>query len=266
MLETDETIDEEAIERGQGVSLWRQIDQSLSREIASGNWQPGEKLPTEQALSIRFGVNRHTIRRAIQAMVQRGLLRVEQGRGTFVQEGIIDYVVGRRTRFTENIQRNRRHPSYEVLKAGEMLPPFAVARQLKLAPRAPVVMVERLSSAGGSPISLSTMYFPAARFAGFDKAHAEAGSVTEALKRFGVADYTRAVTRLTARLPTAEEARHLKQPVTRPVLLSEAVDIDAEGVPIAVNVTRFASDRVQIVFGGDGSDAMPQPDLSLLAR
>lgn len=242
-------IEEESIERGQGVALWRQIDRSLSREIAAGSWPPGEKLPTEQALAARFSVNRHTVRQAIQAMVQRGLLRVEQGRGTFVEEGIIDYVVGRRTRFTENILRNRRYPSNQVLRSGEMLPSLGVARQLGLDPKAPVIMMERLSAAGGLPVSLSTMYFPAARFRGFVEAHAETGSVTEALRRFGVADYTRAATRITARLPTQEEARHLKQPATRPILLSEAVDVDAEGRPVAVNITRFASDRVQIVLG-----------------
>ena len=70
--------DDGMVERGQGVALWRQIDQSLSREIAAGAWQPGEQLPTEQALAARFQVNRHTIRRAIQAMVLRGLLRVSR--------------------------------------------------------------------------------------------------------------------------------------------------------------------------------------------
>ncbi|MEI9982414.1 MAG: GntR family transcriptional regulator [Aliidongia sp.] len=104
----DQGAEDGAIERGHGVAVWRQIDQSLSREIAAGDWQPGERLPTEQALAARFQVNRHTIRRAIQSMVQRGLLRVEHGRGHFIQEGVIDYVVGKRTRFSENILRNRR--------------------------------------------------------------------------------------------------------------------------------------------------------------
>ncbi len=265
MIEGDEIVEDSAIERGGGVALWRQIDRALSREIAEGGWQPGEKLATEQALAARFGVNRHTIRQAIQAMVQRGLLRVEQGRGTFVQEGVIDYVVGRRTRFTENMLRNRRYPSNEVLRSGEMLPSLAVARQLRLGAKAPVVMMERLSSAGGLPVSLSTMYFPAARFPGFDQIHAETRSVTAALKRFGVEDYMRAITRVTARLPTQEEARHLKQPVTRPILLSEALDVDAEGRPIAVNITRFASDRVQIVLGAEPGEVIQGDNLSGLS-
>jgi len=246
--------DDGVVERGHGVALWRQIDQSLSRDIAAGTWQPGEQLPTEQALAARFQVNRHTIRRAIQAMVLRGLLRVEQGRGTFIQEGIIDYIVGKRTRFTENILRNRRYPSTLQLQCGEVMPPPPVARQLKLPAEARAVLLERVSSAGGLPVSISTVYFPAARFAGFDKIYAETQSITLTLRHYGIEDYVRATTRVTARLPTAEEARHLKQPVTRPVLLSEALDVDAAGQPVSVNITRFASDRVQIVLDTTGSE------------
>ena len=247
-MEQDADGQDGEIERGHGVALWRQIDRSLSREIAAGSWPPGEQLPTEQALAARFQVNRHTIRRAIQAMVQRGLLRVEQGRGTFVQEGVIDYVVGKRTRFTENILRNRRYPSTVQLHCGEVMPPPPVARQLRLAANARAILLERVSSAGGRPVTISTVYFPAARFPGFDRIYAETQSITKTLRHFGVDDYVRATTRVTARLPTAEEARHLKQPVTRPVLQSEALDVDAAGRPVSVAISRFASDRVQIVL------------------
>ena len=240
--------DEGTIERGHGVSLWRQIDRSLSGDISGGAWAPGERLPTEQALAQRFQVNRHTIRRAIQAMVQRGLLRVEQGRGTFVQEGVIDYMIGRRTRFTENIARNRREAGRLLLNSGEVLPPPPIARLLKVSPRQPVAMLETLSSAGGMPVSLATNYFPAGRFPGLAAHVEQTGSITQALQRCGLADYARATTRVTARMPTAEEARRLKQPITRPIIQTEAVDVDGEGRPISVSIARFASDRVQLVL------------------
>jgi len=251
----DGASEEGAIERGHGVALWRQIDRSLSADISGGAWAPGERLPTEQALAQRFQVNRHTIRRAIQAMVQRGLLRVEQGRGTFVQEGVIDYMIGRRTRFTENIARNRREAHRVLLSSGEVLPPPAVARLLKVPSRQPVTMLETVASAGGMPVSLSTIYFPGGRFPGLAAHMQETGSITQALQRCGLADYARATTRVTARMPTAEEARRLKQPVTRPIIQTEAVDVDGDAKPISVSITRFASDRVQLVLDslGDAS-------------
>ncbi|QBC42426.1 hypothetical protein C1H71_01845 [Iodobacter fluviatilis] len=64
-----------------------------------------DRLPNETDLATRFAVNRHTIRRALQAIEAQGLVRIEQGRGTFVQEELIDYQLGRRTRFSHSLQK-----------------------------------------------------------------------------------------------------------------------------------------------------------------
>src|SRR3954462_1711093 len=85
--------------RGQGVALWRQIAGSLETEIAGGGLSPGARLPTEAGLTAPYGVNSHTVRRAMQELENRGLVRIEQGRGSFVAEDVLDYPVGPRTRF-----------------------------------------------------------------------------------------------------------------------------------------------------------------------
>ncbi len=252
-IEDDDRIDEGAgdgagIDRSTGISLWHQIHETLRQEIASGAWQPGDKLPTEQALAGRFGVNRHTVRRAVGALAQNGLVRVEQGRGTFVQEGVIDYRVGLRTRFSENILRNQREPRGRLVRSTITKASSKVAHALGLPSGTDVVLLEKVGDAGGSPLSFGTSYFPAERFPGLEAALAESASVTAALAKFGIGDYRRLSTRVTARMPTAEEARHLRQPVTRPILQSEAINVDPAGRPIEFGLTRFAADRVQIVF------------------
>jgi GntR family phosphonate transport system transcriptional regulator len=65
-----------------------------------------------------------------------------------------------------------------------------------------------------------------------------------------VPDYRRQVTRVTARLPTPEEAALLQQARTRPVLVSEAVNTDPAGVVVDVTFTRYAAGRVQLVVEG----------------
>ncbi|MBN8910269.1 MAG: GntR family transcriptional regulator, partial [Rhodospirillales bacterium] len=79
--------------RNEGVALWRQIAGRLQQDIAGGGLPPGARLPTEAELSQQFGVNRHTVRRALEELSRAGLVRVEQGRGSFVAEDVLDYTV-----------------------------------------------------------------------------------------------------------------------------------------------------------------------------
>src|SRR5260370_38138540 len=90
------TPDQMAPHREAGVALWRRIMRALESEIAAGTLPPGGRLPTEAQLSQRFDVNRHTVRRALEEMSRNGLVRVEQGRGSFVAEDLLDYTLGPR--------------------------------------------------------------------------------------------------------------------------------------------------------------------------
>jgi GntR family phosphonate transport system transcriptional regulator len=236
------------LQRGSGTALWRQIEETLAGELVAGVWLPGTQMPTEADLANRFAVNRHTLRRAVAALEERGLVRVEQGRGTFVQEHVIDYTVGKRTRFSEIISRQRRDPGGKLLRALTVPAPPAAARELGLRTGQPTILIERLGSVDGHPINVASHWFPARRFSRLIEAFEEAGSISKALRRLGVADYTRRTTRVMARLPDADEARLLQQPKNRPVLVTESVNVDANGKPIEYGVARFAADRVQIVF------------------
>src|SRR5690625_6887092 len=66
------------------VGLIDQATELFRDEIVSGRWPVGEKIPTEPALMAEFEIGRNTIREAVHSLVQSGLLRREQGRGTFV--------------------------------------------------------------------------------------------------------------------------------------------------------------------------------------
>lgn len=239
---------EAALNRGDGLALWRQIAEVLKREIVDGVRHPGDRLPTEQELSGHFGVNRHTVRRALAALVEQGLVRVEQGRGAFVQESVIDYRVRKRTRFSENIAAAQREPGGRLLQAAEMRADEAVARALELRQGSMVILLETVGDADGRPVSVAAHYFPKARFPDLIAAFQETGSISKALVRFGVADYSRKITRVTARMPRGQDARTLQQPANRPILLAESINVGPDGRPVEYAVTRFASDRVQIVF------------------
>ncbi len=232
----------------EGVTLWRQITESLVQEISSGALPPGGKLPTEAQLSARFGVNRHTVRRALEELSRGGLVRVEQGRGSFVAEDVIDYTVGPRTRFSEWIRRQNKEPSGRVLQLREMAADSTVANGLGLRPGVRVVLFERLGLADDRPVGLSSHYFPLARLPGIEQALGQSTSITEALQAVGIADYLRQSTRVTARLPTPGEASLLRMPRNRPVLQCENINVDREGRVVEFGIARYPTPRVQIVF------------------
>jgi len=241
----------ETIARGQGIALWRQIAESLGADVQTGRLKPGARLATELELAERFAVNRHTVRRAMAALAEQGLLRIDQGRGTFVTGAAVDYVLGRRTRFSANLAAQGREPGHRLLAAGPATVSGGIAADLELPDGAPVVRLETLSVADGIPTSYGVHEFPLPRFAGIEQCYGRVASLTEALREYGVADYTRRVTRLLARLPSEREARFLEQSPGRPVLQSEAVNVDADGRPTHHSLAVFAGDRVQMIVQPD---------------
>lgn len=228
--------------------VWRRIAQVLTGEIGPRGLQPGARLPTEAQLAERFGVNRHTIRRAVEQMVRAGLVRVEQGRGSFVADDVIDYPVRTRTRFAEWIRRQNREPSGHVLHVREQAASHPVAAGLGVPRGERVVVMERLGMADGTPVSLGSHYFTPSRLPGILEALQGAAGITEALARVGVADYVRVSTRVSARLPTSVEANLLQVGRARPLLVCENTNADPSGRIVEFGIARYPSTRVQVVF------------------
>lgn len=231
-----------------GVALWRQIVRALQAEIAAGGHAPGGRLPTEAQMAARFGVNRHTVRRALEEMSREGMVRIEQGRGSFIAEDVLDYQVAARTRFSEWIRRHNKEPSGRITDLRELPADATVAAGLGLRAGARVVMLERLGLADGRPVSLGNHYFSAVRFPRLLAALRDSQTITAALEAQGVADYRRQSTRVTARLPTPSEALLLAMPRNRPLLIAENINVDSAGAVVEYGTARYPTPRVQIVF------------------
>ncbi len=233
--------------RQDGVALWRQIANRLQADIGAGRYPPGGKLPTEAELSQQFRVNRHTVRRALEELSRGGLVRVEQGRGSFVAEDVLEYAVEPRTRFSEWIKRHNMEPSGRLLQLKETAADTHIANGLGIRSGSRVILLERLGFADERPVSLSQHYFPA-RMRGLLDALRTQPTITEALKSVGIMDYLRQLTRVTARLPSAEEAELLRTARNRPLLVTENVNVDRAGTVVEFGISRYPTPRVQIVF------------------
>ena len=242
----------DALERGAGVAVWRQIEQVLAAEIAASGFGENGRLPSESELAQRFGVNRHTVRRAMLGLAAQGLVSVEQGRGTFVQPGAIDYTIGRRTRFTENLREQGHATHGTVLSATAVKAEPKVAKALALRTGTLVYRIVSLHTADGVPLTYALAWYPAARFARLPEALERAdGRFSAALAEYGVSDYSRHWSRIGSTLPDAETARRLTINRQQPVLWVENVDVDGDGAPIKYGITHFAADRVQLYVEQD---------------
>ncbi|MGI6246701.1 MAG: phosphonate metabolism transcriptional regulator PhnF [Pseudochelatococcus sp.] len=240
-----------ALVRGEGVAAWRRIADEIEADIATQRLAPGTQLPTEAQLAARFGVNRHTVRRALATLADRGLLRATQGRGTFVENRPLAYPIGPRTRFSENVLRERHEPGGEFLGAERQPAAPMVARALGVAEGAPVLAVRARRFADGTPVSCSMLYLPLPRFEGFEEAYRRHLAVTPAMADCGVADFFRVETRISARTATRDEAVHLDLAPGRLVITATGIDADVDGVPIQLGQTAFAADRVELVVTSD---------------
>ncbi|MEM7521029.1 MAG: phosphonate metabolism transcriptional regulator PhnF [Pseudomonadota bacterium] len=239
--------DTETALRGK-TPIWLSIANAIRSDIADGRYAPGDRLPTEAALATRFGVNRHTVRHALSKLINENIVRTRRGSGAFVTAKPTDYPIGRRVRFHENLRAAGRQPEKRVLHIEQRGATCGEAAALKVEAGSLLCTYHGLSLADGQPIAVFESLFPLCRLAGIDRIFAQTPSVTEALQRCGVSDFSRVSTRLTATRATATQALHLHVQEGDPLLKSTGLNADAEGTPVEFGRTFFVGDRVTLTL------------------
>ena len=230
-----------------GVALWRQVADGIERAIADHRFAVGERLPGETEIAETYRVNRHTVRRALAALAERGLVRAERGSGTYVEAPRLAYPLRSRTRFSEIVGAGGREPRGQLIAASQEPAKGDVARQLGLKAGVPVIRIESLRLADRAPICVSTTWLSAGRFPDAGSVFAAARSMTRLLAHYGIRDYRRGSTRITAAIADATDAARLDLALGRPVLVVDSTDIGLAGEPLVTKRSRFAAERVEFV-------------------
>ena len=229
-----------------GVALWRLVADGIERGIADGRFA-GEKLPGEMEIAETYRVNRHTVRRALATLAERGLVRAERGSGTYVETQRLAYPLRSRTRFSEIVGAGGREPRGQLIDASEEVATRELARQLGLKTGTPLVRIEALRFADRTPICVSTSWLSAERFPDAGGVFARTRSMTALLAHYGVRDYRRASTRITAGIVDATDAARLDLTLGRPILVVDSTDVDTEDNPLVTKRSRFAAERVEFL-------------------
>ena len=109
--------------------LYLQVRQYLIKKIQSGDWQPGEKIPTEPSLATQFGVSIGTIRKAVDTLVNDGFILRKEGSGTFVKT-YKDAGYWNPFQIFRDLNGNRRGSRCQLILFEKILPPERISKAL----------------------------------------------------------------------------------------------------------------------------------------
>lgn len=235
-------------ETSTGVALWRRVADSIEQSIADGTYPRDTKLPGETEIAELHRVNRHTVRRALAALAERGLVRAERGSGTYVEAPRIAYPLRSRTRFSEIVSAGGHEAHGKLLHASIEDAPRDLAKHLGLKAGAPLLRIDALRTADRLPICVGSTWVEAERFPDGGKLYEKLQSITKVLEHYGIRDYRREWTNITAAIAEAADAARLDLALGRPVLVVEKLDAEINGKPLIVSRSRFAAERVQFVI------------------
>jgi DNA-binding GntR family transcriptional regulator len=147
------------LDRSSPVPLYYQLAQAIEAAIRDGELAPGDRFENELALAKRLTLSRPTTRRAIQEVVDKGLLVRKRGVGTQV----VQSPVHRRVELTslfDDLVRAGQDPTTELLDYRTGPADEEVAGELNLSGDHEIVTIQRLRSANGEPLAVMTNYLP----------------------------------------------------------------------------------------------------------
>ncbi|HEX6544456.1 MAG TPA: GntR family transcriptional regulator [Ktedonobacterales bacterium] len=193
------------------LPLYYQVERDMRRQIESGIWQAGQQIPSEKELCALYDVSRITIRQAISALVDEGLIVRERGRGSFVRPVITAGARGL-TSFSDEMAALGMQPSARLVSIRREPASPEMATRLHIATGDPILIVHRLRFADDSPIGIQTAYLPGERFPGLENADLAGQSLYKHLEaQYGVEPAEAHETFSVATI-TGEDARLLNVP------------------------------------------------------
>ncbi len=234
-----------AVDLSSGIPLYRQISQAIEEEVRK-HYKPGTQLPPEPVLAERFSVNRHTLRHAIDELVNSGLVERRRGLGVFVLDGPHNYGIHKHTRFTKTLETAGNTTESVVLRKLAIPASSGVARRLELGEGVEVLWVETLRKANERQFSVVSHFMPA-ELVGQVFAEYEGGSLHDFIAdRLGI-ELERQYSLISTRLPQGDDATLLGIPRHQPILRIKSVNVNSvTRRPVEYALGRLRGDRVEL--------------------
>ena len=237
--------------------LYTQLRDWLMHEIASGNFLPDQRLPSERELAVRFIVSRMTVRQALLDLAREGVVYTRTGKGTYVSEPKINQRLQALSGFSQDVSARGGTPSSRVLEFKVNPPAPDVAAALRLAPEKQIIVLSRLRLADGVPLALETSYLPFDRFPNLFNHDFSFESLYSVLEDEYGCVLTQAEQTIEAALANKHESDLLILPSPAAIFKMERLTKTSDGLPVEFVISAYRGDRYKF-------HSNLQPDLSLV--
>jgi len=215
--------------------LYQQIKALLTRSLQNGEWKPGELIPSEAELAVRFGVSQGTVRKAIDELAAENLLLRRQGRGTFVSTHHEEQVKFRFLRLVPDGEPGQTlRMQRQFLECRRVRAAADVARQLAIKPGDMVLEIRRILHLNGEPLVYEDIYLQGAPFRGLTAERLERyeGPLYALFESEFGTRMVRAEEKIRAINASEQEALLLKVPVGQALLSVERLSFSYGDQPV----------------------------------
>lgn len=227
------------------IPLYHQLSKILEQQIVSGEYQPGQQLPTGKELAAQYRVGLQTVRAALTQLENQGLITRRAGKGTFVteQRRPQDFLLDRS--FTRQMLELGRKPSSQVLTCRVQQAGHEWSTKVGISPNDPVLVLHRLRCGDGESVALQYTLIPVADCPGIEKHDFAKESLYEVLSGcYGV--QIREITHsISCALATREQASLLGVRVRTPLLVIRTRAIDSNGKLVEETLSYYRADRYE---------------------
>ncbi len=240
------------VDHASPTPLYTQIYDFLFEEIRSGKLLPGVRVPSETKLAAQFNVSRMTARKAVDGLVNRGVLFRQQGKGTFVAQNVVSYNLSTLLSFSATMRAlgyaiTTRVLNQEVVPATDVL-----AETLRLPTGAPLVLIRRLRLVDDQPAAIHSSFLNHATFAPILQVDLSANSLLASIEEILPTPVTYTQDSVEAALVQPGDKALLQMATGSPVLNVEGVAHTSNGQPVRFTRAVYRSDMFRLVVTNTG--------------
>jgi GntR family transcriptional regulator len=238
-----DNIVEKMLDHQSVIPLYHQLKEIIKDKIESGQWKPGDLIPSETQLLQEFNISRNTAKKALDDLVQEGLLHRLQGRGTFVSMPKFEHSLAGFYSFSKVLKAKGLNPEDIVISIEQKEVKASIAKHLQIEEKSNVLELRRLRCANDEPMILEISYIPEKLVPGLTKEKLEGNSLYDLLQEeYGIV-VTKAKETFEPVLIRDYEIRYLEVEEGSPALHLERIAYDINGNPVEFCRSTFRGDR-----------------------